>query len=187
MFLQIATDDASLLGWLTVALYFLSAVLSGVIVLRAKYIFDDPYLCQHRLVWNIVTAAMGFLGLNKQLDLQTAFSHFIERLGGVEIHGGEEPIRLLLVAGFGLLGVTASLGLLWFMRSVWQQYWLLGVAGLLLALFIVKRTSVFYGVDLPILFGGLQFDWLLEILAAVVIAVAAATNLRRGTQNMDVV
>ena len=78
MYFQFATDDASLLGWLTVAAYLLAAVLCGMTTLRVKDIFHDPYLRQHQLVWGLLTVAMFFLGFNKQLDLQTPFTHLVE-------------------------------------------------------------------------------------------------------------
>jgi hypothetical protein len=49
MFFQIATDDSSFLGWLTVAAFLITAVLCGITTLRVKQLFHDEYTCQHQL------------------------------------------------------------------------------------------------------------------------------------------
>ncbi len=187
MFFQTATDDASFLGWLTVATYLIATVLCGTTTLRVKHIFRDPYTRQHQLVWGLLTAAMVFLGFNKQLDLQTPFTHFLEvtLLGGGELHGAGLAIQAWFIGGLVLTGLAASVGLLWYMRHVLRHYWLLALGVLFISRFVVVRAAGFYGVELPRLSqytGGVQINWLLEFLGAAVIAVAAAINLWRGEQ-----
>jgi hypothetical protein len=186
MLFQIATDDTSILGWLTVVVYLIGAVLCGMTAVRAKHIFRDPYTRQHQFIWGLLTITMVFLGFNKQLDLQTPFSHLVEEVGGVELHGGGDPIQYWLIGGLGLIGVGTTLGLLWYMRRVWRHYWLLALGMLFIARFVFVRAAGFYGVELPPLSqftGGIQVNWLLEFLGATVIGVAAGIHLRRGVKD----
>ncbi|GAB4577358.1 MAG: hypothetical protein Fur0022_00890 [Anaerolineales bacterium] len=188
---QIATDDSSLLGWLTVAAYLTAAVLCGITALRVRHLFRDAYTRQHQLVWGLLTVAMVFLGFNKQLDLQTPFTHLLEvtYLGGRELHEVGESAQLgfnWFIGGLALFGVVASIGLLWYMRAVWRHYWLLALGVLFIARFVVVRAAGFYGVALPPLSqftGGIQVNWLLEFLGALVIAAAAGIMLWRGEKS----
>jgi hypothetical protein len=128
---------------------------------------------------------MLFLGFNKQLDLQTPFSHLVEVVGGVELHGSGEPLQYWLVWVLGLIGLVASVRLLWYMRCVWRHYWLLALGVLFIARFVVVRAAGFYGVELPRLSqftGGVQINWLLEYLGATVIGAAAGIHLWRGSR-----
>lgn len=188
---QIATDDSSLLGWLTVVAYLIAAVLCGITALRVKYIFRDAYTRQHQLIWGLLTVAMLFLGFNKQLDLQTPFTHLVEVtfLGGGELHEAGETAQIGLtwfIGGLVGLGLAASAGLLWYMRRVWRHYWLLSLGALFIARFVIVRAAGFYGVALPPLSqytGGIQINWLLEFFGATVIAGAAGIHLWRGEKS----
>jgi hypothetical protein len=193
MFFQIATDDSSFLGWLTVAAFLIAAVLCGITTLRVKQLFHDEYTCQHQLVWGLLTVAMIFLGFNKQLDLQTPFTHLVEVtfLGGKELYEVGETTQFgfsWFIGGLVLVGLVASAGLLWYMRHVWRHYWLLALGVLFIARFVVVRAAGFYGVELPPLSqytGGVQINWLLEFLGVAVIAAAAGINLWRSKSGKD--
>ena len=184
MFLQIATDDSSLLAWLTVAAYLIAAALCGIVSVRAEYIFRDAYARQHRLIWGLLSLVMLFLGINKELDLQTWFTNTIKELawnGGWYDAG--RAMQGVFIGGLALAGLIVGVGMLWYMRHVWRHYWLLSLGVLFIARFVVVRAAGFYGVELPRLSeltGGVQINWLLEILGASVIAVAAGINLWKG-------
>jgi hypothetical protein len=154
MLLQIATDDSSFLGWLTVAAYLSAAVLCGITMLRAKRIFRDAYTRQHQLVWGFLTAAMVFLGFNKQLDLQTPFTHLLEGafLGGRELYEVGETTQIgftWFIGGLVLLGLAATIGLLWHMRRVWRHYWLLSLGVLFIARFVIGARRGFTASNCP--------------------------------------
>lgn len=190
MFLQIATDDSSLLAWLTVVAYLIAAALCEIVSVRAEYIFRDAYIRQHRLIWGLLSLVMLFLGINKELDLQTWFTNIIKELawnGGWYEAG--RAMQGVFIGGLALVGLVVGLGMLWYMRRVWRHYWLLSLGVLFLARFVVVRAAGFYGVELPRLSeftGGFQINWLLEFLGASVIAVAAGINLWRGGRKYPV-
>jgi hypothetical protein len=130
---------------------------------------------------------MFFLGLNKQLDLQTWFTNTIKEIAWI---GGwyeaGRAMQVWFIGGLALVGMVAGIGLLWYMRRVWRHYWLLSLGVLFIARFVVVRAAGFYGVDLPRLSqftGGVQINWLLEFLGASIISVAAGVNLWRGRKS----
>jgi hypothetical protein len=189
MFLQIATDDSSLFGWLTVIAYFVAAILCGLTAFRAGRIFRDTYTRQHQLIWGLLSLAMFFLGINKELDLQTWFTATIKEIawnGGWYEAG--RAMQVCFIGGLAFVGLAIGVGMLWYMRHVWRHYWLLGIGVLFIARFVVVRAAGFYGVELPRLSqftGGVQINWLLEFLGATLIAIAAGFNLWRGRKNLE--
>ncbi len=190
MLFQISTDDTSPLAWLTVVAYLLAAVLCGIVALRADRVFRDAFTRQHRLIWGLLTVGMFFLGLNKQLDLQTWFTQTIKDVAWEQgWYEAGRAMQVWFIGGLALVGLVVGLGLLWYMRRVWRHYWLLSLGVLFLARFVVVRAAGFYGVELPRLSeftGGFQINWLLEFLGASVIAVAAGVNLWRGGRKYPV-
>jgi hypothetical protein len=70
--------DPTLLGWLTVVAYLLAAIACTVCAWRADAIFEGEHVWQHRLIWGGMAVGLLFLGINKQLDLQTWFTAVIK-------------------------------------------------------------------------------------------------------------
>ena len=188
MWMQFSTDDTSLIGILTVVAYLTAAILCGLLAFRAARVFQDAYTRQHRLIWGLLSLVMLFLGINKELDLQTWFTNTIKELawmGGWYEVG--QTMQVWFIGGLALVGSIVGVGMLWYMRHVWRHYWLLSLGILFIARFVVVRAAGFYGVEIPRLSqftGGIQINWLLELLGASVIALAAGINLWRGKKEV---
>lgn len=176
--------DPTLLGWLTVVVYLLAAVACAVCAWRADEIFEGENVWQHRLIWGGMALGLLFLSINKQLDLQTWFTAVIKttaRQYGLYDLGRQAQLYFIfamILLSLILVGVIA-----WVFRHVWRHYWLLLLGLVFIARFIIVRAAGFYGVALPRLSqftGGFKINWLLEIIGALVIALAAYMNIRRG-------
>jgi hypothetical protein len=177
--------DSSFLGWLTVAVYCLATFLCAVYAWRADRNIPSDLRLQHRLIWAALAAALLFLGLNKQLDLQSIIIHdgrnLVESLGWSNL---SQAIQVAFILGMIAGAVVLLLVVAWWMRRLWRHYWIMFFGVLFLARFFIVRAATFLGVPLPELskyFGGLHLNYLLEITGATVIALAAWNNLRRGT------
>lgn len=176
--------DPTALGWLTVAAYLLAAVLCGLCAWRAAQIFGEEAVWLHRLLWGGLAAGLLFLAVNKQLDLQSWFTAVIKAIAwekGVYEQG--RRAQVYFIAGMALVSLGIFVAMAWIFRRVWRQYWLLLLGLLFIARFIIVRAASFYGVSLPrlsALTGDIQITWLLEIAGALVIALAAYLNIRRG-------
>src|SRR5579862_622210 len=87
--------DPTVIGWVTVAAYFLAACLSFRAAWRsprARRGWSGP-----RLFWGLFTVALVLLGINKQLDLQTWFTLFFKQ---VALHEGWYERRRPVQAAF---------------------------------------------------------------------------------------
>jgi len=159
-----------------------AALASFICAWRSQDIFGTNNLWEHRLVWGGLAFGLLFLGINKQLDLQSLFTAVVKIVAyeqGWYAIGQRAQVYFILVMGLVSLVLLASLA--WQMRHQWRRYWLILLGLLFLARFIIVRAASFYAVPLPELSrltGGIKVTWLLEILGSFLIAVAAIYNIR---------
>ena len=156
-------------------------LLSGLCARYAGWIFADRFTAKHRFIWGGLSLGMAFLAINKQLDLQTWFQAILK---GWAYQGGwydyGQKLQIIFLMGLALVSLGLVAGIGFWMRHVWWRYLFVLLGVLFLARFIIVRAATFFGVSLPKLSaytGGLQINWLLEIVRALVIAAAAAVNL----------
>jgi hypothetical protein len=127
---------------------------------------------------------MFFLGVNKQLDIQSWFTAVIKTIAYVQgWYEFGQRAQVVFIAGMAVVSIFGLVICVWFFRHVWRQYWLLGIGLLFIVRFVIVRAATFYGVSLPELSrftGGFRITWMLEFLGAIVIALAGIVNLRRA-------
>jgi hypothetical protein len=166
---ELGIGDPSPMGWITVGAYGLAAVLA----------WRNAQAAQRSAVpstfWFAVLALMVFLGLNKQLDLQTWFGQTGRDMALAQ---GWYEHRRYVQGAFIVLLCGGAVGLLMWARRVWANMWreyrwvFVGVA--LLLLFIVVRAATFHHFEditgLPL--GGSTVARWLEIVAVVLVAAA---------------
>lgn len=134
--------DPSIGGWLTVALYALAAWACYQVLHRETQ--QKIYLRHNeRLVWRLLLVTMVALGLNKQLDLQSALTE-LARIHAME-HGWYEQRReyqAAFIAGMLLAGITTMAAL---MVLVWKAphatLWTSAGASGLLSFVTIRATS----------------------------------------------
>lgn len=174
--------DPNLIGWVTVICYFACAFQCLRVLAKAPRIFDAPVRRQKAL-WGGLVLLMLFLGINKQLDLQSLLTELgrlmAQRQGWYEDRRNVQRVFIFTLAGGGV--VTGVL-LLWFYRSVVRTH-RLAIAGVfILTLFIVMRASVFHRVAAP--FGvpkpGLWLNAALELAGILLIGLNARVLLREN-------
>ena len=121
------------------------------------------------------------LGINKQLDLQSAFTGIgrimAEQQGWYE-HRGQ--FQVAFIAGIAMIGLTMFATALNLLRGAPNSTFcgLFGSAAL--AAFVIIRAASFHQIDaiLGLSFSGLRFNWILEMGALLVIIGSALR--RRG-------
>lgn len=176
--------DSSIFGWLTVVVYLTAAVACLACAWQARRIFGAAHVGKHRLVWGALAFGLLFLGVNKQLDLQSWFTAVVKTVAYEQgWYAAGQRAQVFFIVGLIVASVTVAAGAAWTLRRVWRHYWLLLLGFLFLARFIIVRAATFYGVALPELSrftGGVRVTGLLEMAGAALIAVAAALNLRRA-------
>jgi hypothetical protein len=177
---QLRAGDSTFTGWLTTAIYLAAAVLCAACAWHARRIFI------HRLAWGGTAAGLVFLGVNKQLDLQSWL--IATGRAAAEAQGWYEMrhvVQVSFILGISLAGLALLAWMAWSLRKAWRQYWLLLAGLFVLFQFILVRAAIFNHVSLPQLSrftGGFRINSFLEILGALAIAVAALVNLHRSSR-----
>lgn len=179
---KVKIGDPNPLAWATVIAYLTASVGCLLCAINAKLIFGAKQVRVHQIIWGVMFFVMLFLGINKQLDIQTWFTAVIKALArhydiyelGKRSQGGF--IALLALVALGGM-VTAA----WMIRKHWRRYIFLIFGALFIVRFVLVRIGIFYRVSLPrlsVLTGGIKLNWLLEIVGAIVVAAAAFLNWR---------
>lgn len=169
--------DPTPLGWFTVAAYLVAALLC----LRARRLAREERVAgaQHssQTFWSVGAVGLFGLGVNKQLDLQSALTELGRVLAKEQ--GWYDDRRTVQLAFIAVVLAAALIGLGWLVRVSRKdarrlRLAIVGAAGL--AAFVAIRASSFHHVDILLreqLFG-LRWNGWLELGGIACVAVAAA-------------
>ena len=167
--------DPTLAGWITVLLYAWAAWMCHR-VLRRDRLRRFVLTTNERLVWRLMFAGMIALGINKQLDLQSALTEGARMLamkqGWYEHRRQFQEAFVVAIPILGLTALAALAVLVW--RAPASTLWTCaGAAGLLM--FVAIRASSFHHVDemLGWHLAGLRLNWLLEMGSLLAIGMGA--------------
>src|SRR5687767_6308036 len=115
---RLGIGDPTVMGWFTVLAYFAA----GFLCWRAAK--KGLHTSKVRWFWTAIAVLLIFLGINKQLDLQTAFTFmakdFAKATGWYENRRVVQGIFVVLIA-FG--GMLATAALFWFYRNELKRLW----------------------------------------------------------------
>ncbi|MFN4192470.1 MAG: isopropylmalate isomerase [Tabrizicola sp.] len=172
--------DNHWMGWLTVAVYLLAAVVSGLAARRLAGAQGADG--RERRFWIFAAGLMLALALNKQLDLQsllTMIGRCHARLAGwYDLRRRVQEGFILVVAVGGL----ASLAMLaWLMRGILGRVWPALVGLGFVSGFVVVRAASFHHVDIALgsSLAGIRVNWLLELPGPVLVALVALRRRAR--------
>ncbi len=169
--------DPTIGGWITVAAYVLAAWASW----QAGGTQRGRAATALARFWLILAVAMAVLGLNKQLDLQSALTQIGRDLARAD--GWYEHRHAVQIAFIALVAVAGAAAAAWLGRLSWPlsrgRALALGGIGFLLV-FVVMRASSFHHVDLWLKDSvfGLRWNWILE-LSGIALVAAGARRERR--------
>jgi len=156
--------DPTFVGWLTVALYFAASI--SCWRTGRKVELDDGLSSNERRAWRSVAILFLALGINKQLDLQTALTE----AGRVVAHlqGWYEQRGSVQIAFIGLVAMTSvivAVTLLIWMHRAPIPTWLALVGTTLVLGFVLIRAASFHHIDRFIgqSILGLRWNWVIEI------------------------
>ena len=168
--------DPTVVGWLTVGAYLLTAWFC-LRAARASQGVADPTLRRRAaLLWYLLAGVLLTLAINKQLDLQTLLTEVGRALA--KAHGWyglrrkvQAAFILVLVAG----GCTAALAFALITAPVLRQARLAFYGLLVVLVFVLIRASSFHHVDqlLGWSLGGVKLFGIMEFAGAACIAVSA--------------
>lgn len=161
--------DPNATGWITVAAY------AGAFVLC--------FMCQRkgppglsRQFWMFMALAMGALGLNKQLDLQTWFTEVGRDLAleyGWYVH--RRAVQAVFIGGLVVAGIVGNSILLRMLKELDAHARAAALGLLVLGIFVLVRATSFHHVDVLLGFTieNIRLNVLLELSGISIIAFAA--------------
>lgn len=165
--------DPTFGGWLTVALYFVAAVVCWRVARRLGG--TDAGLRTEVFFWRAIGVLFLALGINKQLDLQSAFTEigrvFAVTQGWYEQRETVQLYFIVVVAAICLL-VTATLVML--IRKAPAAAWFAVLGTAVVLTFVVIRAASFHHVDhfIGTTVLGLRWNWILEIGGILLVLIA---------------
>lgn len=166
--------DPTLAGWLTVVAYALCCLLAWRVVARLGR-------GRVRLFWVLVTLAMGFLAVNKQLDLQSLLTSIARCVAQAQgWYAERRATQKEFIEGL-IAAIAATLLLaLYLMRRHLRQNGLAILGLVLVGGFVAIRAVSFHHFDsfLKGQFHSVRFNVLLENSGLVLIALNALFLLR---------
>ena len=173
--------DPTVMGWVTVAAYFGAALLSLRRAVESRRRGTAP---ERTIFWGILTAFLVFLGINKQLDLQTLLTLtgrniFIE-LG---LYDYRRVVQAIFVVAVGIAGVASALVMRGLVRRR-KDLRLPLIGFVLLVVFVVVRAASFHHIDqlINFRFAGIRMNWVLELGAIALLALGASRSGERFSQ-----
>jgi hypothetical protein len=169
--------DPTVLGWVTVAAYFLAALACGLAA-RREPLPDGTRRPRARpsRFWLTLAGLVLALGINKQLDLQSLITQIgrdVTRAWGV--YSQRRPLQLGFIVAVATACGAALGGMFWAARRTFKRRWP-AIAGIVFILgFVVIRAASFHHVDLFLAarLGGMKWNWILELGGIAVVSVAA--------------
>jgi hypothetical protein len=172
--------DPTFVGWLTVGFYVWAAWLCCQ-VLRLEHDLKLALSPEEKLYWPMLVVGLVLLGINKQLDLQTALTE-IGRI--IAVYQGwyerRREIQAEIVGLIVLLAFLMCLLLALLTRRVPMVTRVTLVGSVLLLAFVVVRAVSFHHVDEFIHYrvAGMRMNWIMEIGGLLVIGIGARLRAR---------
>ena len=155
--------DPTIGGWVTVVLYLLAA---GSCWISARELVLEDIASNERRAWWAISALFLALGINKQLDLQSALTE----TGRVLAHyqgwfEQRQLVQLAFIALVAIICLIAAIALLLWTRSAPTPTRLALIGTTMVLGFVLIRAASFHHVDQFIgqTILGLRWNWVLEM------------------------
>lgn len=171
--------DPSVAGWVTVFAYAAAAYLCGRAYRRAAQARTQPGQGHERRAWVALTVGMVALGINKQLDLQTALTEAGRSLALQQgWYEGRRVVQAVFVLVVAIVAVALAAWLWLQARRGTPPLRRAFVGAVALGAFVVIRAASFHHVDLLLgrNFAGLRLNVLFELAGIAWVAFGAASK-----------
>jgi len=162
--------DPTIGGWITVVLYFVAMVSCW----RTASRLDDGV--RERRIWRAVSVSFLLLGINKQLDLQTALTEAGRVLAELQgWYGQRQIVQVDFIILMAAVCVIAIVTLLIWARGAPFPTWFALVGTTLVVGFVLIRAASFHHIDrfLGHAILGFRWNWILEMGGISVVLLAS--------------
>ena len=170
--------DPSIRGWVTVVLYLACAF---VCWRTAHKLSKQASNCTQEIrIWWCVSVLFMVLGVNKQLDLQTALTELgriIAQHQGWYEH--RQTVQLVFIVFIALTSALSAIMLIGWARNSTLPTWTALIGTTMVVGFVLARAASFYHVDtfVDIRVLGWRWNWIAEIGGIVLVLVASYWRL----------
>jgi len=173
--------DPTFMGWFTAASYLFCAIVAFIVASALNR--EDG---QGHLLWILIALIMIFLGINKQLDLQSLFTEIGRQVAKKQ--GWMERRRIVQFWFIVVFGVMAIGGFILFtvvMRNVFQRFMLAFIGLFFLMSFIVIRAASFHHFDQILWYRvfGAKMNWIMELTGIYAIMIAGIKEVVTSSRN----
>lgn len=170
--------DPTFRGWVTVVLYFIACVSCW----KTAGVVRDRDGRSDRYAWRAISVSFFALGINKQLDLQTA----LIELGRILAYAGgwyeqRRTVQVDFIIGAAIVCLIAALILLFWARKSPTQTWLAAVGLMFVLGFVLIRAAQFEHHIIGNRILGNKWNWVLEMGG--IAMVLLGSELRRAKLN----
>ena len=176
--------DPTIMGWLTVVLYAIGAWQCFRLATRHSSMQGRREVA----LWWILALGLLALGVNKQLDLQTALTE-MGRIVAVQNGWYERrhDVQLEFIYGVAVFASLAVIALAFLARKAHPATIVALVGSAFLMTFIVIRAASFHHFDLFINseYLGIRMNWILEIGGICIIIASARWRMRTDRYQPD--
>jgi hypothetical protein len=177
--------DPTFVGWLTVVLYFAAAISCWRSGQKVELNGSDGV--NERRAWRFVALLFLALGINKQLDLQTALTDAGRVLAHAQgWYGQRQSVQIVFIAIVALTCMTLAIMLLIWMRRAPFPTWLAVLGTTLVLAYVLIRAASFHHIDRFIgqSILGLRWNWVIEISGISLVLLAGVwRQMRRETRS----
>jgi len=171
--------DPTVAGWITVALYLVASLDCWK---TGRLLAGEKQTSRERHLWRSLSVGCLALGLNKQLDLQSALTEIgriLAKSQGWYEH--RQTIQLEFVALVAIFCMAAVIMLLFWTRRSPASTWLALIGAVFVFGFVVIRAASFHHVDRFIGERIMHFRWNSILEMGGIILVIAGSEWRRRT------
>lgn len=155
--------DPTFMGWFTVFAYFAACWACVRAYRRSRTNGAGPTLS---LAWWGLAIAMGVLGVNKQLDLQSLVTVIGRQLAMDQgWYENRHAVQVQFIQAITAVGGMMMLAGAWMFRRYMRELWLAGLGAVFIVVFVVIRASSFHDVDIFLSseLGGARLNWVFEL------------------------
>jgi uncharacterized membrane protein YbhN (UPF0104 family) len=172
--------DPTIGGWITVILYLLAVISCCKTAKLAK---ASAGVSQEHRTWRALSALFLALGINKQLDLQSALTEFGRMLARSQgWYNQRQGVQLAFIVLVAITCVVAALVLLIWARNAPAPTWLALIGTMLVLGFVLIRAASFHNMDrfLGERILGFRWNWVLEMGGISLVLVGSEWRRKRS-------
>jgi hypothetical protein len=132
--------------------------------------------------WFALCGVLVFLGINKQLDLQSCFTQVGREMAHSEgWYENRRIVQFIFIVCLALCGLAVIAVSYWYIHGAWRRYRMAFFGIVTLVFFVMVRATSFHHIDifLQSTFGGIAFNHILEVGGILFIAYCAWNAIRQ--------